>query len=303
MPKLAVLATIFEAVKTRPARPLREFFQAPQAPIREMYMYRFMVNLMWYARNYTNMALAWSMIVCMFAPIFSFNFIAAVALHFWKLSLTSGSPSSLVSDSDINGRRGITPSVQNLFGASRMLVGIRDSSLQLLTGLKGSFRCNDTSSIYDGKYNSTYEFPNKKKSVKDMEKQLRYPKPQLPENNIKPKKLTPTIIAVTQILKLMQLICCGVTLHAYGFLVSTFCVMVPILFVFIHALMTPYSDTASEYFEKAGGEAEAPSTPVLAFQVRSETSFGVAREKLAKAAMEKGVDPESPTTASNWTDS
>ena len=81
MTRLRVLSCIIDSAKTRPSRPLSEVFQRPKLPIREVYWYRFNINIVWFARNYLNLLFLWLLLGCIWLPYCLFPLVVALPLH------------------------------------------------------------------------------------------------------------------------------------------------------------------------------------------------------------------------------
>lgn len=80
------MSVVLDAARTRAARPLSEFFQRPQLPIREVYMYRFLVNMVWYARNYLNIVFIVTFVAACFYPWFFLTLFTTLQVQLWHSS-------------------------------------------------------------------------------------------------------------------------------------------------------------------------------------------------------------------------
>lgn len=86
MSRLAIVSIVLDAARTQPARPLSEFFVRPRLPIREVYMYRFLVNLVWFARNYLNAVLVVAVAASVVYPLFLLTLVTTLQVHLWRRS-------------------------------------------------------------------------------------------------------------------------------------------------------------------------------------------------------------------------
>jgi hypothetical protein len=82
---LRFFSVFFECARNCPARPIGTFLPylhtLPCFPIRENYLYRFTVNLLYFARNYLNAVLVVGIISCFAYPLFALCVAASVLLH------------------------------------------------------------------------------------------------------------------------------------------------------------------------------------------------------------------------------
>lgn len=86
MARLRVVAAVIDGAKQRPSRPLSEFVVRPAWPIREMYLDRFLINLVWFARNYLNFILIWAASASIYYPLFVLCLAGAAAVHLTRTS-------------------------------------------------------------------------------------------------------------------------------------------------------------------------------------------------------------------------
>ena len=349
MTNLSMVAAVIDVARARPARPLKEFFQRPQMPIREMYLYRFLVNLTWYARNYMNIVLIYIFVSALFYPLFLLNLASAGLLHFVcvglrespkdaKKTLPTTDPSQPAVGGDTNSISASSkhPMAQSskiaLTAMSRSIVkGLHETADNFLKAASGreldtpvspskdgsspDSRVGSpiggppptdpkfTSKVIDGTAMATFTEPQGMmvKGSEEEVTQRQVPKLQMSElhkleiaespaqhhhhkksHHHALKKHTRRSI----VFKCVQLLCCCVVFWTYGVGVCFVATLIPVFIICLHAVLTPYGDEASEFFESAarsrGTEIEAPSTPVQAFQGKQETSFSATREKFEK---------------------
>jgi hypothetical protein len=81
MTKLGIVSIVIDAARTRPQRPLKEFFQRPRVPIRSMYLYRLLVNMVWFARNYLNYVIVMVTIFSIWRPWFFICLVTSSLVH------------------------------------------------------------------------------------------------------------------------------------------------------------------------------------------------------------------------------
>jgi hypothetical protein len=76
-----VIACAMDRAMTKKMRPLKQVFIFPTMPIRENYMYRFLVNLVWFARDYLVLILLTTFISSFFYPGFIISLMATIRVH------------------------------------------------------------------------------------------------------------------------------------------------------------------------------------------------------------------------------
>ena len=81
MSTLKLLNTICDGALAQDSRPLREFFVRPALPIRENYLYRLQLNILWFARNYLNIIIFFVTIASYWYPLFFVCCGAALKVH------------------------------------------------------------------------------------------------------------------------------------------------------------------------------------------------------------------------------
>ncbi|ESL11274.1 hypothetical protein TRSC58_00979 [Trypanosoma rangeli SC58] len=81
---ITAFSALWGASLEQPQRPLREFFQPPVAPTREVYTTHLLVNLLWFARNYYNLALLISCVVAICIPPYTLIVIVSCIMHIMK---------------------------------------------------------------------------------------------------------------------------------------------------------------------------------------------------------------------------
>ena len=84
LPDVTDMRTILAAVdlaRLSPARPYASLFVRPRIPIRENYMHRLLVNVVWNARNYTSLVLVITMLCALVYPFFFLVVIPAALLQ------------------------------------------------------------------------------------------------------------------------------------------------------------------------------------------------------------------------------
>nr|CCC94020.1 conserved hypothetical protein [Trypanosoma congolense IL3000] len=72
------LSLLFDVSFDQPQRPLREFFRRPVMPTRGTCTVALLVNLLWFSRNYYNMAFLALLVVTVFVPAFGFLIVMVV---------------------------------------------------------------------------------------------------------------------------------------------------------------------------------------------------------------------------------
>ncbi|KEG15217.1 hypothetical protein DQ04_00141050 [Trypanosoma grayi] len=97
---IRVLSTIWDASWEQPQRSPREFFIWPTFPIRYMYTTRLLVNLLWFSRNYLNLAFLISLLVVFFIPPCALVVAVSSSMHLMKRSapLLSNTPTTNIAD-------------------------------------------------------------------------------------------------------------------------------------------------------------------------------------------------------------
>ena len=78
---LQLVTAVFDGALTQQPRPLAEFVLRPTMPIRENYLYRFLVNLLWFARNYLNAVLVAVLALVWWFPEFLACTVTALLVH------------------------------------------------------------------------------------------------------------------------------------------------------------------------------------------------------------------------------
>ncbi|EKF32655.1 hypothetical protein MOQ_003490 [Trypanosoma cruzi marinkellei] len=101
---LNVLSALWSVSLEQPQRTPKEFFLRPAVPIRDVYTTRLLVNLLWFARNYHNLALLISLVVIFCAPPCALIVTVSCIMHITK-RYTSRGTSSTVSDATKKTRR------------------------------------------------------------------------------------------------------------------------------------------------------------------------------------------------------
>lgn len=201
MLRLRVLGAVIEAAKARAARPMREVFQRPQIPIRESYMYRFLVNTVWFARNYLNFVMLCAFVGVLFCPMFLLPLMGALQVHLAKSRLRAeGAKLNIFTPHPYDRHTGKTPKTRGIYPLRQRLILWFWKAFQLCA-----------------------------------------------------------VILVTWL---------------YGPLAPFLTATIPVFFVAIHALITPYSDDASHFYdsilkrtdmEEEELDKAAPRTPVLGY--------------------------------------
>ena len=328
MTNLSIVAAVIDVARARPARPLREFFQRPQMPIREMYLYRFLVNLTWYARNYMNIVLIYIFLSALVYPLFLLNLAAAGLLHFvvgWRASGAknvkneedrkgSSSPTAVEGHTSAYVMKAVGRSIVNGLHETADTFLQAASGRDLETPITPSSQASSGSSKGEGVFGSSPKFPsaNSTGDEPDVIKRIIPPKALqatsstavATKDSSPPRQAHPHHKKHTMrsaVFKLVQLGCCCVVFWSYGVGVCFVATLIPVFIICLHAVLTPYGDEASEFFENAarsrGTEIDAPSTPVQAFQGKQETSFSAARERLERQAPNKVPTMNLPSVA------
>ncbi|KAF8288207.1 putative PRA1 family protein [Trypanosoma cruzi] len=101
---LHVLSALWSVSLEQPQRTPKEFFLRPAVPIRDVYTTRLLVNLLWFSRNYHNMALLISLFVIFCAPPCALIVTVSCIMHITKRYTSRGTPST-VSDATKKTRR------------------------------------------------------------------------------------------------------------------------------------------------------------------------------------------------------
>ncbi|RNF26897.1 uncharacterized protein Tco025E_00860 [Trypanosoma conorhini] len=81
---LTAFSALWGASLEQPQRPLREFLLPPAVPIREVYTTHLLVNLLWFARNYYNLALLISFVVSICIPSYTLIVIVSCMMQLTK---------------------------------------------------------------------------------------------------------------------------------------------------------------------------------------------------------------------------
>jgi hypothetical protein len=82
--QLQMLGIVIDAATSQPARPLSDFVHSPRLPIREVYLTRTLINAVWFARNYLNIMLLFSLFFSVFWPLLLVVLAAAGCVHWQK---------------------------------------------------------------------------------------------------------------------------------------------------------------------------------------------------------------------------
>ncbi|RNF08380.1 hypothetical protein TraAM80_02840 [Trypanosoma rangeli] len=81
---LTAFSALWGASLEQPQRPLWEFFQPLVVPTREVYTTHLLVNLLWFARNYYNLALLISCVLAIYMPPYTLIVIVSCIMHVMK---------------------------------------------------------------------------------------------------------------------------------------------------------------------------------------------------------------------------
>jgi hypothetical protein len=82
--RLNIIGTVIETAAVQESRPLRTFLKRPRLPIREVYMTRFLVNLVWFSRNYLNITLICGIACALMYPFLAVPLLLALWMHISK---------------------------------------------------------------------------------------------------------------------------------------------------------------------------------------------------------------------------
>lgn len=87
--RFQLICAVIDVATSEQPRPLREFFRRPYLPIREMYLTRVVINLVYFARNYLNVILV-CIAACAFVyPSMVLVLVSSGAIHVAKRSAAS----------------------------------------------------------------------------------------------------------------------------------------------------------------------------------------------------------------------
>ena len=78
---LVFLASLFDTVHHTTPRPFSDLLHVPTLPIRSNFAYRIQVNLLWYLRNYLNLVILSTLMMCAVHPWLVGLLVLAVLLH------------------------------------------------------------------------------------------------------------------------------------------------------------------------------------------------------------------------------
>lgn len=89
-----LLSVLWEAAFEQPQRLPREFFLQPTVPFRPECLTRLLVNLLWFSRNYFNMALLVLIVFTLLNPLYAFIVAGSGAIHFMKRRFPRRTPTN-----------------------------------------------------------------------------------------------------------------------------------------------------------------------------------------------------------------